>query len=157
MATRRVTWRELLVLAAIIVLLITIIVPIRERRRQSLAAKRCPGHLRAIAQVLRLYAKDHDGMYPQTLDELATMKMFTREIISCPVTGKPFIFLAAGSEARSLGDEDPIVYEPPEYHGGEGSNMLFGNGRVNWEPAAGVPQFVAQAAARPATMPSTRP
>jgi prepilin-type processing-associated H-X9-DG protein len=154
MAMRRPTWIEMLVIVGIIALLISIILPTLERKRQIEAAERCPRHLRIIGQALLLYANDYGGVYPPTLPVLATSEDITKEIISCPMTRKPFVFLSPGSVAKSLGEEDLVVYEPPEYNDGEGSNMLFGDGHVSWQPAAVVQQYIARAATRPSTRPA---
>jgi prepilin-type processing-associated H-X9-DG protein len=151
MPMRRPTWLEMLVIVGIIALLISIILPSLERKRQIEAAQACPRHLRNIGQALLMYANDYGGVYPPTLDVLATSEVFSKEIVSCPITRKPFIFLAPGSVAKSLGEEDLLVYEPPEYNDGEGSNLLFGDGHVSWQPAAVVQQYVARAATRPSS------
>jgi len=157
MARWRPTWRWFLLVGGISALLISILLPTLDRLRdpyRTSGRQPCPSNLRQIGQALLLYSMDHNGVYPTTLDALVTPDLLTKEVLVCYYTHKPFIFLAPGGVANSYGDEDLIVYEPLEAHDGEGSNLLFGSGRVAWKNAAVVQQYVARAATRPSTRPA---
>ena len=159
MAMRRPTWRAVFLVVGISALLISILLPTLDRLRdpyRTSGRQPCPSRLRHISQALLLYSMDHNGVYPTTLDALVTPDMLTSEGLTCYYTHKPFIFLAPGGVANSYGDEDLIVYEPLEAHDGEGSNLLFGSGRVAWEEAPAVRRYIARAATRPSTQ-ATRP
>ena len=118
----------------------------------------CPSNLRQIGQALLLHSKDHDGVYPLTFDALAASQQLTDEVFACYYTRKAFVFLTPGARADALTEDDPVAYEPPEYHDGEGSNVLFGDGHVSWLSTGGMKLLLARAATRlAATMPATTP
>ena len=65
--TRRqgLTLIELLVLIGIVALLISILLPLIARTRQSGGRMKCPSNLRQIGQAIQMYANEHKGQFPR--------------------------------------------------------------------------------------------
>lgn len=142
---------EILLLVVVLVLLFSILLPSWRRWNAKSGRLPCPNHLRIVGQALLLYAMDHGGVWPSTLDELVAASDITPEVIACDVTKKPFVFVRAGIRASDLGGEDLAAYELLEYHDGQGTNALFGDGHVAWLS----PEELKAALARPVTGPAT--
>jgi len=63
---KRPTPIELLVVCGIIVLLASIVIPTRQRLRQTSGRVRCASNLKQIGMAMLLYAVDNQGRYPRT-------------------------------------------------------------------------------------------
>lgn len=77
------SWRALLIVAAIVVFLFGTLVPnfLRAKARGQLTA--CKSNLKNLATALEMYASDNKGHYPQTLDGLIPSR-YLRQIPTCP-------------------------------------------------------------------------
>jgi prepilin-type processing-associated H-X9-DG protein len=151
--SRRERALEVLVVIGIIGLLVSILLPSWRRWNQPSGRIPCPNHLRIVGQALLLYAQDHGGVWPQTLNELVATTDITSEVIHCDITKKPFVFVRPGAVANTVTAQDLVAYEPLDYHDGEGSNALFGDGHVSWL----TPTDLKEALNRPTTAATTQP
>ena len=61
------TLAELLVVIGIVALLISILVPLISRTRQSGGRVKCPSNLRQIGQAIQMYANDFKGQFPRAV------------------------------------------------------------------------------------------
>ena len=113
---------------------------------------RCESNLRLISRVLRDYAREHDGRYPDDLASLVGYADLQPHECLCPATlhradDRPTTqqALAALSDpstspyvyfGRGLVDPDPkrvvVIVELLENHEGEGINVLYSHGAVRW-------------------------
>lgn len=78
-------------------------------------------HLKAIYIALRIYAQNHDGNLPQTLDELVP-GYYPEAALNDPYTGQRIQFIGAGQTLRTNNDDRVIVYS--SWKGEEGIVLL---------------------------------
>ena len=118
---------------------------------------KCASNLRQIGQGIMLYANDHQGVWPDTLDELILKADLNSECFVCPSTrdsaapgataqeqvanlykaGQSFVYLGKGLKEPVHADR-VVAYEAIGNHEASGMNVLFGDGHVEWlsEPQA---------------------
>jgi prepilin-type processing-associated H-X9-DG protein len=124
-----------------------------------------------------LYANAHNGQFPDRLEDLLSNEIdLTPDVFVCPsskdtpataattrqsatrLSSEPghlsYIYLGKGltdkAEATVL-----VAYEPMNHHG-DGCNMLFADGHVEYVPSAQAKAIINQATSRPTTA-ATRP
>ncbi|MCP4245426.1 MAG: hypothetical protein GY778_00100 [bacterium] len=74
-----------------------------------------------------------------------------RKQLTCP-GGGPFVFVPAAYEAPPDGQVNPrtvIAYEPLSNHGGEGGNILFADGHVEFVRAQACKALIQTATSQP--------
>lgn len=96
------------------------------------AAKRAVtlSNLRQVGMGLLMYAMDHDGRFPPTLETLVEANIVEAKVLrSLGPPGRPFSYIA-GQSADSTDARDVLAYElrPDEY----GASVLFADGHVEW-------------------------
>jgi hypothetical protein len=115
---------------------------------------KCASNLRQIGQGLLLYTNDNGPQYPPNIELLVDAADIHPEIYVCPSTGADpargtttreaagklradpkryccYVYVGAHLAANSPGD-CIVAYEPLENHGGEGMNVLYNDGGVDW-------------------------
>jgi prepilin-type processing-associated H-X9-DG protein len=125
---------------------------VHERTREEASRVKCASNLRQIGQALQLYASDHGGHYPDDLLTLLINEDLTPGNFICPSSND---MRASGATTREIEDDFKrpsrcsytyfgkglsipipenrvIAAEPLENHDGEGMNILFGDGRVEF-------------------------
>jgi prepilin-type processing-associated H-X9-DG protein len=135
------TWLTLL---AIVLLLLSIIVPTLARLREQSSYLPCPANLRGIGQALYLYAADHAGHYPPDLQTVFATQPVTPSKFICPSTSDAepsspsdlslpnhcsYIYVGANLTTQS----NPVcivALEDPANHAMESVNVLFADGHV---------------------------
>lgn len=98
----------------------------------------CGANLRDIGQCLKRYSSefptDRIISVEEKLNILVNSGRLAPEQLVCPSGGRAYIFSQyprlALSEERDT--RLPIAYEPLSNHGGEGGNILFGDGHVDF-------------------------
>jgi len=131
--------------------LISILLPSLSRARELSKRSVCAANMKGIGQALYIYAQDEPkGMFPE-----AGADWMGRLINAGNTTPKQFV---CPSTADTLGDcsyiyvpgygvnGDPkqiIVYEPIENHGGEGGNILYLDGHVQFVKSPQYEQAIA--------------
>ncbi|CAN5507461.1 hypothetical protein BH09PLA1_BH09PLA1_20120 [soil metagenome] len=130
----RVTSPAVLIFIGICALGIAIILPsINRLRMTTRSVPPCASNMRIVGQALLLYSMEHSGKYPQRLDELLGYDWSpSADRFSCATSGKPAVFMSPGATASDLTAEDIVAHEPLSAHNAEGSNVLYGDGHVNW-------------------------
>ncbi|HEY8665921.1 MAG TPA: H-X9-DG-CTERM domain-containing protein [Tepidisphaeraceae bacterium] len=122
---------------------------------------KCGSNLRQIGQAMMLYANEHHGKYPDMIEELLD-EDFGAEILVCPSTNDTkaigattqaiaanvatpghlsYIYLGKGFTSQCL-PNTVLCYEPVTNHG-DGSNVLFGDGHVEFMSAAQMKKIIA--------------
>ena len=133
-------------------LLASIGMPAMTRAREQANRVKSASNLRQIGLGMMLYANENRGRYPGDLGTLITMDVHPIVFVS-PLSGKavpPNIlngnveqkkawvnqnadYVYLGGTAKSSDPADVIVaYEKPEVTHGQGTNVLFADGRVEW-------------------------
>lgn len=81
------------------------------------ASQRLKKNLTEGATLLSMYAHNHKGKYPDSLEDLREVSPYYREIMVDPKTGRPFVYVGAG---LTLGDEHKALLVAPNAKGDGG-------------------------------------
>jgi prepilin-type processing-associated H-X9-DG protein len=140
----------------------------------------CPSHLRQIGEGIMLYALDHGGAFPPSLAVLAGQGDLAAEVFVCPSSDDPvatgatrqeiaskiasgghcsYLYFGAGFATSTWADA-VVACDRLENHAGEGVNVLFADGHVEWIAGDEAQRLLDEIHAghnppRPATMPSS--
>jgi prepilin-type processing-associated H-X9-DG protein len=123
------------------------------RRRYSPNRVKCHKQLQAIGQAMLLYANEHNGAYPATVDDLIITQDITPSIFVCPASDDvpasngatlaataanvavpghlSYVILSKGFTDRATPDI-VLVYEPLTNHQNTGMHVLFGDSHVEF-------------------------
>lgn len=136
----------------------------------------CASHLNHIGMAIMLYANDHNGQLPPSLEDLVFSEDLHPSALVCvngpetPAKGPTpaelrasfrqhghvsFVYVRTTRRISELNADDVLAYEPLQYHEA-GSNVLFGDGHVQWLTADEFKKLMA-ARERASTQPTTRP
>ena len=111
--------------------------PLFTRRRPASLRIYCGSDMRQIGQSLQQYAEENDGRLPRTLELLREWLNLGEadEWAACPSEiGLRYVYYGRG-QIWPVGDDVPLLAEPLANHGGEGMNVLFGDGNVRFVEA----------------------
>jgi prepilin-type processing-associated H-X9-DG protein len=139
-------------------LMVSVLLPALNRARETANRVKCASNLRIIGQAMLLYSNDHKGQYPPDLGTLLRTQEITIDVFVCPSgdnqvppqvrnggidqmvqwvnANGDYVYLGAGKNNQSPADE-PLVYEKPHDHGGDGMNLLYGDGHVEFQTMPG--------------------
>ena len=138
-------------------ILVSILLPSLNRTRSHPAHLRCSSNLRQIGQGIQMYANENKGVFPDDFAALILTQDITSEVFVCyrtndsraegPTTQAVAANLTAGGHlsyvyvGKGLTMNSPanavVAYEPLSNHG-DGMNVLFADGHVQWwTPAQG--------------------
>jgi hypothetical protein len=96
-----------------------------KRKSQNLSAM---NNLKQIGVAAWTVAGENNGKLPATLDEL-TNGLVAKQILTDPVTGKPFVYLAGGKKLDNLPSNEVLAYSPVDK---DGRAVLLADGRVEF-------------------------
>jgi prepilin-type processing-associated H-X9-DG protein len=135
-------------------LLVSILLPSLNRARETANRVKCASNMRQIGQAMLLYSNENKGKYPPDLGTLLKTQDVIVDVFVCPSgdtsipaeikngtreqqaewvnANSDFVYLGAGKNNQSPADE-PLVYEKPSDHDGDGMNMLYGDGHVEFQ------------------------
>jgi prepilin-type processing-associated H-X9-DG protein len=133
-------------------LLVSILLPSLNRARETANRVKCGSNMRQIGQGILLYSNENKGKYPPDLGTLVKTEELTAAVFACPsgqTTELPafankneeanwvnvhsdYVYLGKGMNITA-GPETIVLYEKPGAHGGQGMNMLFGDGHVEFQ------------------------
>jgi prepilin-type processing-associated H-X9-DG protein len=131
-------------------LMASIMLPSLNRARETANRVKCASNLRQIGQAILLYSNDTKGSYPPDLGTLIKTEDVTAEVFVCPDTNthpppnmspddaadwvnknSDYIYIGAGLR-QGAGRDVVVCYEKDDNHGGDGINVLFGDGHVEF-------------------------
>jgi prepilin-type processing-associated H-X9-DG protein len=127
---------------------IAILLPSLNRARETANRVKCASNERQIGQAILLYCNDNHGLYPPDLVTLLKTEPITASVFVCPSSNdtpasSPEVLLSGGhcsyvyvGQGLTQG-ADPstiVLYEKHDAHGGDGVNMLFGDGHIEFMP-----------------------
>jgi len=132
-------WLGLLfLLGCVVAIVLPAVVCSRERSRRT----PCANNLKQLGLGMKMFAGDHDEMFPSKLVDIRRYMADQAKIFICPRSGnKPgtietvdgwtdYVYISGLSETNS--PSEILMYCPIENHGGEGGNILFLDGHVEW-------------------------
>lgn len=150
------TYVELIAVMAIILLLMTLLLPTFLRARDSARGSACRSNLQQIATALHLYAQDYNGRFPPSADTaLMALQPFTKNygVLSCPTEPRASLehyhvghavqlpdqrlvlqssYLYRPGFANDSPADTPLVRDWAAWHDG-GVDVLYLGGWVKWE------------------------
>ena len=135
---------------------ISILLPSLNRARETANRVKCASNLKQIGLALAQYASDHGGRLPDTLGEILLHEDVTSEVLICPTSddekaqgataqeqferlrhGRHCSYVYHGRELTlPLPDDVPIACDSLINHDGDGMNLLFADGHVEFLFAA---------------------
>ena len=136
-----VTIMELLYVAAIFMLVVTLLTPFVNMAKERSRRIDCEKNLRNISLALVSYASEHGEEFPKELKELYPNYITNQAVFDCPgskTVGSPdkpdYIYIAglkALSPAKSV-----IVEDIGDNHGKRGKYLLRVDGSIDWVRSA---------------------
>ena len=140
---RRRSGRMSIKLAVVMVLAVVFVVgyvlPARRMARRQELNIACHRHLEAIAQALRTYADDNEGVFPPALDYLLQYDEITPKVLLCPAnpvvqpgTQSSYVYLPGHVREPNVAAEESaiIVYHSSAQHFGEEYNWAWNENSV---------------------------
>ncbi len=125
-----------LIVLAIIAILAAMLLPALMRARQQARKAKCKSQLKMIGLGLHMFASDHEDKFPESLEQLVTLKYLSGEqVLECPSRkgGAPgesdYVYLKGLS--LESGPEEPVAFDKKGNHP-DGRNVLFVDGHVQW-------------------------
>lgn len=146
-------------------LMVSILLPSLNRARETANRVKCASNERQIGQGILLYCNEHKGNYPPDLGTLLKVEDLGPEVFICPSAGTalpPNIhamtpdqqaawvnehsdYVYVGKRLKSDAPADRVVlYEKETDHGGDGMNMLYGDGHVEFQSAQAAQREIEQ-------------
>lgn len=145
-------------------LMMSIMLPSLGRARETANRAKCSSNMRQIGQAMLLYANENRGVYPDALPILLLTQDITPEVFCCPssndtpapgttpqaqaaklLTGPHCSYVYTGNGLTSASTaEQVLLYEPPGNHNGDGMNVLFGDGHVDFIPKPEAQKMIAE-------------
>ncbi len=132
----------------IVPLSISILLPSLNRARETANRVKCASNERQIGQAIVLYCNDYGGQYPPDLAALLKAEPLAPSVFVCPSSNDTpagsandllsgghcsYVYVGQGL-TQGAGPTTVVLYERHEAHGGDGVNMLFGDGHVEFMP-----------------------
>ena len=136
-------------------LIAAVMFPSLSRARETANRVKCASQMRSLGQAMLLYANENRGVFPPNLEALILTQDITGEIFICPssthtpapgasvlevaenLSAGPhlsYVYLGDGLTVRT--DAEAIVmYELLSNHGGDGINVLYADGHVEFHSA----------------------
>lgn len=111
--------------------------------------EQCAEHLDRLWCVLQMYGDDNDGAYPPDPRSLTPL-VDNPEVFACPGSENSsasvitsltdwadYIIIHWPNGSHHVPSNYPVMYDRRlSHHSGKGVNVLYGNGRVVWDPGA---------------------
>lgn len=114
-------------------LLVSILLPSLSRARDISKRTVSMANLKGIGTVCHIYAMDHDGEFPPDLESLVQDGSVMREQLNAPNDKRgrvSYVYLAG--QTRDSDPRNVLAHEKREVNGGEGVNVLFADGHVEF-------------------------
>lgn len=112
-----------------------VLMPSLSRAREKANRVKSASNLRQIGMVCLLHANDNRGAYPKDLLAAAVALDVGREVFDSPLGDAPggdYAYLYFDGLRDTVGAEVVIAYDRASFDRGEGTNVLFGEGHVEW-------------------------
>jgi prepilin-type processing-associated H-X9-DG protein len=134
----------------------SIMLPAFAKARESSVRVQCASNMKQIGLACMLYANDNKGKYPPDLGTLLKTQDVTAEVFLCPSSkiavpaevkganvdvqaawvnaSASYVYLGAGLTTTAPATAQTVLlYENRDNHHGEGMNLLYADGHVEWK------------------------
>lgn len=131
---------------------VAILLPSLSRARELSKRLVCGANLKGIGLVVQAYSGDWPGSSGTlTIDRLVQQGAITPQQTICPSSdlGLGNYVLVSPRPDRSAGDRGIVAYEPKSNHGGEGGNVAYADGHVEFLRGASYDEAIARLPAAP--------
>jgi prepilin-type processing-associated H-X9-DG protein len=125
-------WRGLLAVVAVVgvlLLLAAMLLPALSSSRERARTANSMSNLRQIGLGLAMFADQHGGQLPPTVDELVPNLISDGRVLLDPQSGEKFVYVGAGRTWQDGGGDNVIAYSPIDRNG---RNVLYSDGHVQW-------------------------
>lgn len=159
------TFTELVACLAIIMVLMSLLLPVFTRARESARRTSCASNLVQLGQALHLYAQDFDGRFPaRDNDWTLTCLRYTKNyaVYACPTEPESSKARFGAGRFLALPKQPPVLYSSYQYRGGcanddlgavplardwspwhsHGVDVLYLSGAVQWLPLKDAPNVL---------------
>lgn len=130
-----------------------IMLPSLNRARETANRVKCASNMRQIGQAMQLYANEHKGKFPNDFGEMLLTQDVTIEVFTCPssaanipaevrqmqpqqqaawVNANAHYYYLGKGKNNAIDPSRVMIYEKEANHGGDGMNMLFGDGHAEF-------------------------
>ncbi len=145
----------------------SIMLPSLTRARETANRVKCASNMRQIGQAILHYANENKGHYPPDLATVLRTQAITSNEFVCPASKDKAATPAPNPQSATLAQaavsyiyigqnltsgaskSDVVLYEPFTNHN-DGTNILFGDGHVDWLTKQQAQPLIDRAKARPA-------
>ena len=140
---------QLCLVGAVLVLL-----PTRGPREPAMRVK-CVSNIRQIGQGLQMYANEHGGVFPPSLDFVLSPQYLESDVFVCPSSNHEpaagpttqavvanfraaahlhcsYVYAGASLTNATATPKHVLAYEHATNHNRDGMNVLYGDGTVGW-------------------------
>ncbi len=131
-------------------MLVSVLLPSLARARELSKRLVSQSNMRGIVTSCTIYANDHDGQWPPNLQTLVDEGAFTADMLKSPKHQRGrdcYVYIAGQTEAGDY--RNVVLYERRELNDGEGVNVAFLDGHVEFMR---LPEFEAALAATKARL-----
>jgi prepilin-type processing-associated H-X9-DG protein len=141
-------------------MMVSVLLPSLNRARETANRVKCASDERMIGQAILLYSNDNKGNYPPDLGTLIKTEDITAQTFACPSSGttvpgnmtpdeaaawvnsnSDYVYIGAnlkqGADASIV-----VLYEKDGDHAGDGMNVLFADGHVEFVPLDAAHQLI---------------
>lgn len=105
----------------------------------------CAANLKGVATACLVYAEEHDGELPSSLDSLlqgGAKAYLQPKQLTCPKGHRPYIYI--GSQRNTWDPRNIVAYEPLENHAGKGCYVSYLDGHSIWKTPQGLREELEQ-------------
>ena len=130
--------------------MVSILLPSLNRARGSADRIRSGANLRQIGMGLLLYSNENGNQYPPDLATVMRTQDLAPAVMDSPLGDAPggdYVYLYYPELTPTAGAEIILAYDAAAWQQGEGTNVLFGDGHVEWVQPADFGQAVARSRA----------
>lgn len=127
-----------IVIAVLVVLVVAVVQPGIPRRELTRRVS-CMARLKQIVLSLHMYSQDHGEAFPGDLRKLYDRYVPDPLLYHCPSTasvespeGIQMDYEYVGSLASTYPDDTVLAYDKKGNHGGDGRNVMYLDGHVEW-------------------------
>jgi prepilin-type processing-associated H-X9-DG protein len=133
--------------------MMSVLLPSLNRARETANRVKCGSNLRQMGQGMFLYSNEHKGKLPPDMGTIVLTQELGPEVFICPSGNNAlpanwremqpdevaawinknadYVYLGKG-KTNSESPETILIYEKTDAHGGDGMNILFGDGHVEF-------------------------